>query len=380
MLGDFGKAEPTDESSYPWRMRFWFGLTCLVACGLPFFACGSSDSGADPAPLPTPEVDASVSGEAAAAEGGCAKDVRADPKNCGTCGHDCLGGTCSAGACQPVRLAVDRSNLTWMAIDATHVYFCEDAVHRLGRVPKGGGAIELVGSACMGGISAALDDAFIYLNEPLIRVVNKVGLGAGTTILQANHEAYLADATNLYVFVPPGGGFQNGALARYTKPSGPTTPIGTPSGQGRFAQDATSLYVTQTDGIHQYAKDAASVPDAGSSLFVVAAEPADVAVDTTYVYYASPSTGSVKRVTKSDRSSDVVASGIDAPSALAVDASGIYFASADAGLIMSCPLSGCAGDPRILAERQAQPFGIAVDDVAVYWITRRGGTVMRVAK
>ncbi|HEX7508686.1 MAG TPA: hypothetical protein VF550_18080, partial [Polyangia bacterium] len=29
-------------------------------------------------------------------------DLLSDPKNCGTCGHDCLGGACSAGACQPV--------------------------------------------------------------------------------------------------------------------------------------------------------------------------------------------------------------------------------------------------------------------------------------
>ena len=28
-----------------------------------------------------------------------------DPKNCGACGHDCLGGECTLGVCQPVRLA-----------------------------------------------------------------------------------------------------------------------------------------------------------------------------------------------------------------------------------------------------------------------------------
>lgn len=87
-----------------------------------------------------------------------------------------------------------------------------------------------------------------------------------------------------------------------------------------------------------------------------------------------------ERVTKVGGLSDVLASGVDAPTAVAVDASGIYFASEDGGFIMSCPLTGCSGDPLILAQRQAQPHAIAVDDVAVYWITRRGGTVMRVAK
>jgi len=32
-------------------------------------------------------------------------DLSSDAKNCGTCGHDCLGGTCSSGICQPVMLA-----------------------------------------------------------------------------------------------------------------------------------------------------------------------------------------------------------------------------------------------------------------------------------
>src|SRR5204863_597521 len=32
-------------------------------------------------------------------------DLTSDAKNCGTCGHDCLGGTCMEGQCQPVLIA-----------------------------------------------------------------------------------------------------------------------------------------------------------------------------------------------------------------------------------------------------------------------------------
>ncbi|MGH7330267.1 MAG: hypothetical protein ACREJX_18125, partial [Polyangiaceae bacterium] len=47
-----------------------------------------------------------------------------DPKNCGTCGHDCLGGGCSAGACQPI-LVVDDATLAprFMVEDPTTLYF-----------------------------------------------------------------------------------------------------------------------------------------------------------------------------------------------------------------------------------------------------------------
>lgn len=365
-------------------MRLWFGLTCLIACALPFVACGSNDSESGPAPLPITGADASVSSEAAA-DAGCASDLVADPKNCGRCGHDCLGGTCMAGACQPIRLAVDRSNLLWMTIDATHVYFCENAVQRLGRVPKAGGAVELVSSSCsFQPASAVIDDTTIFVNDSAgVRAVPKVSLGAGTLILPGA-VAVASDATSLFVLrtVEPvvAGMSSVTELARSAKPNGTPVAIARAGGTTRFAQDATTLYAAASDGIHQFAKNPAAGVDAGSSLLVANAEPADLAVDSTYVYYASRTTGSVKRVTKVGGISDVMASGVDAPTAIAVDASGIYFASEDGGLIMSCPLTGCPGDPLILAERQAQPYAIAVDDVAVYWITRRGGTVMRVAK
>jgi hypothetical protein len=34
--------------------------------------------------------------------GGCGANLSDDPHNCGACGHDCLGGDCVAGSCQPV--------------------------------------------------------------------------------------------------------------------------------------------------------------------------------------------------------------------------------------------------------------------------------------
>ena len=46
-----------------------------------------------------------------------------DAKNCGSCGHSCLGGACQAGVCQPVVLATGQNNPPDIAIDATNVYW-----------------------------------------------------------------------------------------------------------------------------------------------------------------------------------------------------------------------------------------------------------------
>jgi hypothetical protein len=66
---------------------------------------GSSGSGSGGSDATT---DAAVGKDVA--QGGVVLDrncgnVQTDPANCGYCGHDCLGGGCTAGVCQPVVLA-----------------------------------------------------------------------------------------------------------------------------------------------------------------------------------------------------------------------------------------------------------------------------------
>src|SRR4051794_8490141 len=41
----------------------------------------------------------------AGGSGGCSALSATDPKNCGACGHDCLGGTCEGAVCKPFKLA-----------------------------------------------------------------------------------------------------------------------------------------------------------------------------------------------------------------------------------------------------------------------------------
>ena len=51
-------------------------------------------------------------------------DVNSDPNHCGQCDHDCDGGTCSSGKCQPVLLSSGNGQEIYsVAVDATHVYF-----------------------------------------------------------------------------------------------------------------------------------------------------------------------------------------------------------------------------------------------------------------
>jgi hypothetical protein len=60
-------------------------------------------------------------------EGPCG-DLRTDPHNCGTCGHDCLGGACESGACvalAPNVLASGQHTPGGIVVDATDVYWVD---------------------------------------------------------------------------------------------------------------------------------------------------------------------------------------------------------------------------------------------------------------
>ena len=52
----------------------------------------------------------------------CGADLQTDPKNCGRCGHDCLGGACGAGKCQAIELAAVSAPLAHALVSGSYVY------------------------------------------------------------------------------------------------------------------------------------------------------------------------------------------------------------------------------------------------------------------
>jgi hypothetical protein len=67
---------------------------------------------------------ASNAGGGGAAPCDPAADHSSDPKNCGACGHDCLGGACTGGACQPVAIGAGTDESpALLFVDDTYVYW-----------------------------------------------------------------------------------------------------------------------------------------------------------------------------------------------------------------------------------------------------------------
>ena len=102
------------------RMRAaWLGIVVAAACGEVLPAEG-------PPPGADAGIDAAVADDSSTGGDGPAPtcenvDTMTSAQHCGRCDHDCLGGACAAGECQPVVLATATRDIPWLVLDTTRV-------------------------------------------------------------------------------------------------------------------------------------------------------------------------------------------------------------------------------------------------------------------
>lgn len=104
-----------------WLLAMALGLAGVGGC-----SSAASDGAGDSSGDAPGGADEEVGQEELAATALCTgtEDFKTDPANCGRCGHDCLGGACTAGVCQPVELAPATSGGAWdVSVDGAYVYW-----------------------------------------------------------------------------------------------------------------------------------------------------------------------------------------------------------------------------------------------------------------
>src|SRR5438445_6182548 len=100
----------------------WFAafLLCTACVGDDSVAKDAGADGSPPVDGGTDVVEASAD---VFVDAGCTADTQNDPKNCGKCGHDCVGGSCTAGACQVATLVTGQVAVTSLAPAATKLFW-----------------------------------------------------------------------------------------------------------------------------------------------------------------------------------------------------------------------------------------------------------------
>ncbi|MFO0548245.1 MAG: DUF5050 domain-containing protein [Polyangiaceae bacterium] len=115
---------------------------------------------------------ASGGGASGGAGGGDCVDLLHDEHNCGACGHDCLGGACDTGQCQPFVVSTTPSASALSAIKCDpgpdgEVYWSRLDEGAVFRVPKSGGEAEMIfaNSNWVRDIALDADDVFFSTRD-----------------------------------------------------------------------------------------------------------------------------------------------------------------------------------------------------------------------
>jgi hypothetical protein len=366
---------------------------------------GKSVDGVTQTPAPgAPQGPTSPEG-GVAADGGAAPvtcegaDKKRDPKHCGRCGHDCLGGACDDGVCRAKEIATALDSPFSLTTTADHVFVATNRGGTILRVKKDGSATEPFATGQRSPWGIATGGGFVYWANNYFAAdgggvwrcpVTASPCAAPQRIVAAGHARRPTFAGGFVYFAE-----EDGNLVRRATPDGATvTTVANASKPFGIAVDATHVYYTSAANTFQRAPVAGGPvenlgPANGASWGLAA-------VDDARAYYAFGFGDGTGRVLAVDKAKPATVTEYGKPEShreplgVAVAGGWVYWTehgngSFD-GALRACPVAGCpASGPLELATRLDYPGDIAIDEAAVYVVSagtfgRASGTVHRVAR
>jgi hypothetical protein len=228
---------------------------------------------------------------------GCETDTAKSATSCGKCGHDCQGGSCKGGICQPLVLATGQFGAGAIAVDGTNVYWV------------------------------------IYdNNDSEIRACSKTGCNMQPTTLAANQAtnsvqpaSLVTDGTNLYWPKYADNSIQKcaGAGCGMT----PTALVSGQTGLSGVTLDATYVYFGTTLSGGEVRKCALAGCGNSPTTVTASPNPGAIAVDANHMYWEAGVFANSKGIFQCDLPTCATQLTIGSSSqgtAIAVDAKNIF--------------------------------------------------------
>lgn len=361
------------------RATLFAAVTAVTACSLttdldgfsePIAAVDASDAtdGNVPTDAPVDQMPVTCVGI----------DVAHDTRHCGRCNHDCQGGACAGGVCQPVAIATGVMRPGYLRLDATHVYVVERGGRRIFRVPKSGGALQEVANLDVDLLGLALDATHVYF--PAGGIIRRVPLAGGapqavvtsTLVVDA-----LVDKGDLF-WAEYAASPANGRVHRSDLDGTNDTVLASGyRGVETFARDGDDLFFGE-NGIDASPGGVYRMPKGGGPIARIGSTPARrLVVDATHVYWLFYHGPSVRRVRRDGSGEEEIARSKNDINLgdIAVDTDSVLWASTVEGVVYRKPKDG--GPLEELA-RVEGPVGVAADEHALYWSAEDGRIYRRV--
>lgn len=297
-------------------------------------------------------------------------DRQSDPTHCGECGRECGGAACSKGICQPTVIASNQGSPTELAIDATHLYWVNNASGEVMKAPKQGGAPVTLASGQSGPVGLAVDDTHVYFSNATGSQIMKVAKdGAGLTPLVENASARLLaiDADSVYWAVT-----QEGVVKKVSKSGGvPVVVIEGMFNPRAVAVHADLLYVLASSQVRWVSTGPGGVDD-GFTFGLTTHDESHLVVDGTNLYLSAKE--AVVQYPLTFGAGETLYKGDLFPTGIAVDGATAYLATQTQ--IVRVPVGG---GPLFPLSAPSSPYDVEVDATRVYW-TDNKGQVLSVVK
>jgi hypothetical protein len=335
--------------------------------------------------------------------GPCTTDLKSDQKNCGSCGHDCLGGTCNDGKCQPFVIATGQTQPSHLVIDNGVAYWTNQvgsvhscAVAGCNGQPKYVSGID-AGNALPTGLDVQGNDVFM-LGYYSMAVDRCPITGCAVPARIAQNLDYPnglgVDATGIYVKSANGGWFGKCALPDC---AGGVTRIATRTTAGEvwqgFAMDEEFVYAVggpnnTFDASFLWRAPKTAVNGQPEKIGENVVRPRSLLAsgkDKGSFLYLVEGSKTIFRIAQSPGLFRTYFTHPDTEvGGLAVDNEYLYWTTSSGnvppGAIRRCSLAGCGSTVESLVEKQNQPGSLVVTDKALYWTEFGGGTVKGLAK
>ncbi len=324
-----------------------------------------------------------------------------DPAHCGACNHDCLGGACEAGRCQPLILATGVGKVFSMVMDGEFLYGTSawgDPDLGDGRVWK----LPLQGCAdpahCVSPLVSVSKNLYDIATDGDALFFTAADGGSGGRVVRIDKDGQsecdiatgeeepagiAVDGTHVYWCALNGNAVKRASKA-CGSPSSVTVLVANTPAPYIVRLDASGLYWTaKTGGVVTWANTNGSQTKAvwqgdtpGDFIF-------GPALDSAWVYWrdghekSEYGTGRVVRAPKDGSGPlEVIADGQSAPRFVAVDDGYVYWTTGES--VRRAPKNG--GSVETLVAGLNSPHAMVVDDKAVYIGTYWGREVLKVAK
>ena len=281
-----------------------------------------------------------------------------DVHNCGTCGHDCAGGDCVAGMCQPLALVTNalpgllNFSTPDLAVGALGIFWVDDDS-------------TVAGSSLDGGAITTYATGQTYPNHVAI------------------------DSTTVYWT----NGGNPGEVMKETVSGGPTTPVTLASSQyipSGIALDSTWVYWTGNVGPGEVSKIRIDGSNAGTTDVIESAQnyPPALALSGSNVYWttqSNPATVLTASINGGPITTLATPGGNDILYPLTVGPTGVFWADESTTSVLSVPLTG--GNPTTITST-IFGRGLVADSTylyftsysAVYRVPVGGGTPVAIAQ